>query len=91
VRVVFSRNSANPVKIPLKFLLFSATSSVAEEKKNQGNDHYKAQNYKIALKCYTEAINLCPETAAYYGNRAGKYCFIVLDFIIRIPHFQLAS
>lgn len=45
---------------------------VAEEKKTQGNENYKAQNYTIALKYYTEAISLCPETAAYYGNRSGN-------------------
>ena len=44
---------------------------LAEQMKNKGNDEYKAQNYNAALRCYSEAINLCPENAAYYGNRAA--------------------
>lgn len=56
--------------------LITSDATLAEEKKNQGNDHYKAQNYKIALKFYSEAINLCPETAAYYGNRAACYMML---------------
>lgn len=44
---------------------------VAEEKKNQGNNEYKAQNYNAALRLYSDAISLCPESPAYYGNRAA--------------------
>lgn len=33
-------------------------------------------NYKNALKLYSDAINLCPTTAAYYGNRAA--CYLML-------------
>lgn len=44
--------------------------------KNKGNDEYKAQNYNAALRYYSEAINLCPELAAYYGNRSA--CQIML-------------
>lgn len=39
--------------------------------KTKGNDEYKAQNYNAALRYYSEAINLCPESAAYYGNRSA--------------------
>lgn len=39
--------------------------------KNKGNDEYKAQNYNAALRYYSEAINLCPESPAYYGNRSA--------------------
>lgn len=56
------------------FLRFS--SRIAEEKKNAGNDHYKAQNYQTALRCYSDAIAICPETPAYYGNRAA--CHMML-------------
>lgn len=49
---------------------------IAEEKKNAGNDQYKAQNYQYALRLYSDAIALCPETAAFYGNRAA--CYIML-------------
>ncbi|XP_055386394.1 dnaJ homolog subfamily C member 7 isoform X2 [Condylostylus longicornis] len=51
--------------------------TLAEEKKNQGNDQYKAQNYQTALRLYSEAIRLCPDTAAYYGNRSA--CHIMLN------------
>lgn len=44
---------------------------LAENKKNDGNAQYKAQNYQVALRLYTEAITLCPDNAAYYGNRSA--------------------
>ncbi|EAT46946.1 AAEL001896-PB [Aedes aegypti] len=50
--------------------------SLAEEKKNAGNDLYKIKRYDAALQLYTEAINLCPETPAYYGNRAATYMML---------------
>lgn len=49
---------------------------IAEEKKNAGNDHYKAQNYPTALSCYSDAIAVCPDTASYYGNRSA--CHMML-------------
>ncbi|KAL5278878.1 DNAJC7.2 family protein [Megaselia abdita] len=48
----------------------------AEEKKNLGNDQYKAQNYQAALKLYSEAIHYCPESAPYYGNRSACYMML---------------
>lgn len=50
--------------------------TIAEEKKNAGNNEYKAQNYSTALKYYSDAINLCPNIASYYGNRAA--CFMMI-------------
>lgn len=41
-----------------------------------GNDQYKAQNYQSALKLYTEAIQYCPESAPYYGNRSACYMML---------------
>lgn len=53
--------------------------TIAEEKKNAGNENYKAQNYKVALRLYSDAIAICPETPSYYGNRAA--CHMMLgDF-----------
>lgn len=46
-------------------------SSYAEQMKTKGNDEYKAQNYAAALRYYSDAITLCPETASYYGNRSA--------------------
>ncbi|XP_055296760.1 dnaJ homolog subfamily C member 7-like [Sitodiplosis mosellana] len=45
--------------------------SIAELKKTAGNDQYKAKNYGEALKLYSEAIDLCPDNAIYYGNRSA--------------------
>lgn len=50
---------------------------VAELKKENGNQLYKIKQYRSALPFYTEAIELCPETAAYYGNRAA--CYMMLN------------
>lgn len=46
---------------------------IAEERKNEGNTQYKAQNYQLALKCYSDAIQLAPENASYLGNRSACY------------------
>ncbi|XP_053693082.1 dnaJ homolog subfamily C member 7 isoform X2 [Sabethes cyaneus] len=51
-------------------------TSLAEEKKNAGNEQYKIKRYDAALSLYTEAINLCPDTPAYYGNRAATYIML---------------
>ena len=45
--------------------------SLAEEKKAEGNVHYRNQDYRKALACYSRAIELCPDSTAYYGNRAA--------------------
>ncbi|KAF2903680.1 hypothetical protein ILUMI_02475, partial [Ignelater luminosus] len=50
---------------------------LAELKKENGNQLFKIKQYRSALPLYTEAIELCPETAAYYGNRAA--CYIMLN------------
>ncbi|XP_037957972.1 dnaJ homolog subfamily C member 7 isoform X2 [Teleopsis dalmanni] len=49
---------------------------IAEEKKKLGNDHYKAQHYQSALKLYNDAISLCPDMAAFYGNRSACYMML---------------
>ncbi|XP_037048849.1 dnaJ homolog subfamily C member 7 isoform X1 [Bradysia coprophila] len=63
----------NPIKSGKKIY---GDCSIAEEKKNEGNEHYKAQNYKQALRLYSDAITICPETPAYYGNRAACYMML---------------
>lgn len=50
---------------------------MAEEKKELGNDKFKARDYQAALRLYSDAITLCPDSAAYYGNRAA--CLIMLE------------
>lgn len=46
---------------------------IAEERKNAGNEQYKAQNYQAALRLYSDAISLCPDSAAFLGNRSACY------------------
>jgi len=46
---------------------------VAEERKEEGNQLYKAKNYRDAVQKYSEAIALCPGCAAFYGNRSACY------------------
>nr|CAD7437562.1 unnamed protein product [Timema bartmani] len=46
---------------------------LAEIKKENGNQLYKTKKYQQAIPFYTEAIDLCPESPAYYGNRAACY------------------
>jgi DnaJ family protein C protein 7 len=48
----------------------------AEEKKIEGNAFYAKKDYESAVRLYTEAIELCPTCAAYYGNRAATYMML---------------
>ncbi|KAK2158456.1 hypothetical protein LSH36_170g04057 [Paralvinella palmiformis] len=50
----------------------------AQAAKNKGNKYFKAAKYDQAIKCYTEAIRICPpenkqEIATFYQNRAAAY------------------
>jgi len=49
----------------------------AEDRKEEGNQLYKAKKYLEALNKYSQAIDLCPENPAYYGNRAA--CHMMLS------------
>lgn len=53
-----------------------SNQTLAEEKKNAGNELYKLKQYSGALQLYSEAINLCPDSPAYYGNRAATYMML---------------
>ncbi len=48
----------------------------AEKNKNEGNTFYKAGKYRESIDFYTKAIELCPNNASYYGNRAAAYIMI---------------
>jgi DnaJ family protein C protein 7 len=48
----------------------------AELKKEKGNELYKTKKYQQAIQLYTEAIELCPDSSTYYGNRSA--CYLML-------------
>ncbi|XP_050309250.1 dnaJ homolog subfamily C member 7 [Anthonomus grandis grandis] len=58
-------------------ILLKSADEMAELKKENGNQLFKVKQYRSALPFYTEAINLCPDTPAYYGNRAA--CYMMLN------------
>lgn len=45
----------------------------AEQLKAEGNNLMKAEKYKEALECYTQAVSLDGSNAVYYCNRAAAY------------------
>lgn len=50
----------------------------AVDKKNQGNEFFQSGRFEEAVKCYSEAIDLCPksdkdELPKFYQNRAAAY------------------
>jgi DnaJ family protein C protein 7 len=49
---------------------------LAELKKEGGNQLYKVRKYQQAIELYTEAIQLCPDSPAYYGNRSDCYMML---------------
>merc|ERR1712051_1035690 len=53
-----------------------AQKRLAEEKKEEGNQLYKLKSYRDALAKYSEAIDLCPQCAAFYGNRSACYMML---------------
>ena len=59
------------------FDIFFSFFRSAEERKEEGNQLYKAKKYVEALQKYSQAIELCPENPAYYGNRAA--CHMMLS------------
>ena len=54
----------------------NSSTEIAEKYKNDGNTSYSKGNYKEAIELYTKAIETCPKTAAYYGNRAAAYIML---------------
>ncbi|XP_063231189.1 serine/threonine-protein phosphatase 5-like [Bacillus rossius redtenbacheri] len=45
----------------------------AEKLKNEANEYFKKQDYEKAIQLYSEAIELNPNVAVYYGNRSIAY------------------
>jgi len=67
-----------PEPAPRRRSLTTILSSerLGDERKEEGNQLYKLKNYREALLKYTEAIDLCPQCAAFYGNRSA--CYLML-------------
>merc|ERR1719150_2003395 len=57
------------------------TDSLADQKKEEGNQLYLSKNYREALQRYNEAISLCPGCPAFYGNRAA--CHMMLGQFVQ--------
>lgn len=49
----------------------------ANEIKDRGNKHVKLGEYMKAIEAYTQAIDLYPDDAVYYSNRA--LCYLKLE------------
>jgi DnaJ family protein C protein 7 len=54
----------------------SEEQTLAELKKESGNQLYGVKKYHEAIAVYTEAIELCPDSSAYYGNRSACYMML---------------
>lgn len=48
-----------------------AARQLAEAQKALGNEAFKAGRYEEAVRCFSAAVQLCPGTAVYHGNRAA--------------------
>ncbi|XP_069705184.1 dnaJ homolog subfamily C member 7 [Periplaneta americana] len=57
-------------------IITSNGEELAELKKESGNQLYKTKKYQQAIPFYTEAIELCPDSPAYYGNRSACYMML---------------
>jgi len=76
------KRSTSPLrKISLQNTSTINTDSLADQKKEEGNQHYLAKNYREALQRYNEAISLCPGCPAFYGNRAA--CHMMLGQFVQ--------
>ena len=71
----------------LNFFIFSLQTPAAQAAatKVKGNKYFKGGKFDQAIRCYTEAIDLCPEDnktdlATYYQNRAAAHEQQVINF-----------
>uniref|UniRef100_A0A7M4G2F8 Small glutamine rich tetratricopeptide repeat co-chaperone beta n=1 Tax=Crocodylus porosus TaxID=8502 RepID=A0A7M4G2F8_CROPO len=62
----FHKNDLLPLSDPLP-----EDVEKADQLKDEGNNHMKEENYGAAVDCYTRAIELDPNNAVYYCNRAA--------------------
>lgn len=69
-----AQSSSSDMEVDGEDILKAAT--IAEERKNEGNNLYKIRDYKLALRCYSDAVQLCPNNASYLGNRSACYMML---------------
>ncbi|XP_063700555.1 dnaJ homolog subfamily C member 7-like [Culicoides brevitarsis] len=69
-----STSSVVDMEVDAEDVLKAAT--IAEERKNEGNTLYKVREYVDALRCYSDAVQLCPNNAPYLGNRSACYMML---------------
>eukprot|EP00596_Hydrurales_sp_CCMP1899_P000386 CAMPEP_0119048518 /NCGR_PEP_ID=MMETSP1177-20130426/59348_1 /TAXON_ID=2985 /ORGANISM="Ochromonas sp, Strain CCMP1899" /LENGTH=914 /DNA_ID=CAMNT_0007024513 /DNA_START=168 /DNA_END=2909 /DNA_ORIENTATION=- len=65
--VANAKRRATPIETP---------AVVAEKLKTQGNNSYKAKDYKGAVRYYSQAIGMMPTEGAFYGNRAAGWIML---------------
>ena len=93
----------------LSFFIFSLQTPAAQAAatKVKGNKYFKGGKFDQAIRCYTEAIDLCPEDnktdlATYYQNRAAaheqqvikltlKFCLCIFLAFIFLPFLNFIS
>lgn len=46
--------------------------------KEKGNFHYKNKEFKMALDCYSKAIELDPIDITFRTNKAGKLLIVLI-------------
>eukprot|EP01064_Diplonema_japonicum_P020498 TRINITY_DN299_c0_g1_i1.p1 TRINITY_DN299_c0_g1~~TRINITY_DN299_c0_g1_i1.p1 ORF type:complete len:186 (+),score=49.47 TRINITY_DN299_c0_g1_i1:48-605(+) len=46
----------------------------ADKAKEEGNQAFKAEDFKLALRHYTLAVNLVPNSHVFRSNRSAAYC-----------------
>jgi len=51
-------------------------SESSESLKLQGNKHFQAEEYQLALECFNKAIELDPENHILYSNRSGTWLLL---------------
>ena len=64
--------------------------------KNKGNKYFRGGRYELAIKCYTQAIEVCPEAkktdlATFYQNRAAAYEQLVRHILFLKSRFYSKS
>lgn len=63
--------------------------------KNKGNKYFKEGKFADAIKCYQQAIDLCPKTkvhdiSTFHQNRAAAYeQLVILQLSLKAPNLQL--